>query len=214
MNDSWGSLVFGILFTVLLAGIIHYGCILVYPYLVMSVAMRKGLKLLGKNTITHGKKPTSEFRDIVRPSPDLIYSGCIFDLSAGPLRIHSVVPLTYMSLSMYADNTDNFFRINDMEIDDPELELVLIGPNISKSELLKDFEESSSLVVQAPSQTGILLFRYFYGDGAHAQNIEAVRQQTTLTYYHGSHEKHPSRLRPGIPKGFRLPIPTQVRIRR
>ncbi len=214
MSYSLGSLVFGILFTIALASIIHYGFILVYPYLVMSVAMRKGVRMLGKNTITHGTRPTSEFRDIVRPSPDLIYSGCVFDLSTGPLRIHSVVPLTYMSLSMYADNTDNFFRINDLEIDDPELDLILIGPNDSKLEALKDFEESSTLVVQSPSKTGIMLFRYFYGDGANAQTIEAVRQQTTLTAHNVSNQELPSRLPSGILRGSRLPIPTQVRIRK
>ena len=53
-------------------------------------------------------------RAIVRPSPDLLYAGCAFDLADGPLRIQATVPRdTYWSLSMFAANTDNFFVVND-----------------------------------------------------------------------------------------------------
>ena len=46
---------------------------------------------------------------MVRPSPDLAYSSCAFDLSGGPLLIEAAPSPNqgYVSLSVFAANTDN-----------------------------------------------------------------------------------------------------------
>ncbi len=173
--EKISDIFFWCLLTAILTAIVHYAFVLAYPYLVMSVAIRRGTKMLGKNSITHKPKPTAEFRDVVRPSPDLIYSGCVFDVSEAPLRIQATLPGTYMSLSLYGNNTDNFFGINDLEIDGTRLELLLIGP---KSLVVGD---GSIPIVRAPSNRGIMLFRYFVSDGAEAEKVEAARRQTVLT---------------------------------
>jgi uncharacterized membrane protein len=46
---------------------------------------------------------------VVRPSPDLAYSTCVYDLSQGPVRI-SAAPTPgqgYVSVSVFAANTNN-----------------------------------------------------------------------------------------------------------
>ena len=89
-----------------LAALLHLILVWAMPYLV--------LLLLGltsdhqPNTIFFNPPVDADSREVVRPSPDLLYSGCPFDLSAGPLRVTAVMPDTYYSISAFGDNTDNF----------------------------------------------------------------------------------------------------------
>jgi uncharacterized membrane protein len=179
MDDNLSQLTIWVLLTLTLSIVFHYSFVLAYPYLVMAVAIKRGLQKLGKNTITHADKPTAAFRDVVRPSPDLIYSGCVFDVSEKPIRIRAKVPDTYMSLSMYRDNTDNFFSTNDRQINGQDLDIVLVAPGALHP------QHTFAQVVEAPSKKGILLFRYFYGSEAQTRKLEIIRRQTIISPYSG-----------------------------
>jgi uncharacterized membrane protein len=111
---------------------------------------------------------------IVRPSPDLLYSLAVFDLSGGPIRITAPVLDSYVSLSLYAGNTDNFFVTNDRRLDGPGFDLTLVGP-LDPQPVVE-----GSLVVRAPTETGVIVFRYFTGDGSRADEIRSVRREIAL----------------------------------
>ena len=70
----------------------------------------------GLNTMRHGNLASPENQPIVRPSPDLAYSTCPFDLSDGPVVVQ-VVPVAgrYSSLSIFDARTDVVFVRNDMQ---------------------------------------------------------------------------------------------------
>ena len=88
----------------------HVGLVMATPHLLMSVAMKR-ISQNGKlvNQFYFGPRTTQESRGIVRPSPDLAYSSCAFDLAGGPLLIEaSPSPKQgYVSISVFAANTDN-----------------------------------------------------------------------------------------------------------
>lgn len=92
------------------AGIGHVGTIFVAPNAVMHLAMTK-LSEDGKlvNAFRFSDRTTSASRWVVRPSPDLAYASCVYDLSNGPILVD--VPATpgggYVSVSVFAGNTDN-----------------------------------------------------------------------------------------------------------
>ena len=92
------------------AGIGHVGTIFVAPNAVMHLAMTK-LSEDGKlvNAFRFSDRTTSASRWVVRPSPDLAYASCVFDLSEGPLLIEAAPSPNqgYVSLSVFAANTDN-----------------------------------------------------------------------------------------------------------
>lgn len=95
---------------VLAAGVGHVGTILAAPYAIMAVAMNK-LSQGGKvtNAFYFARRTTAQSRQIVRPSPDLAYASCVYDLADGPLLV-SAAPAGdggYASLSVFAANTDN-----------------------------------------------------------------------------------------------------------
>ena len=88
----------------------HVGLVMATPHLLMSVAMKR-ISQNGKlvNQFYFGPRTTQESRGIVRPSPDLAYSSCAFDLAGGPLLIEASPSPNqgYVSISVFAANTDN-----------------------------------------------------------------------------------------------------------
>src|SRR5215207_9462863 len=78
-----------------------------FPYLVMRIVRRVVRQPV--NELFHMPPTTAESRSVVRPSPDLLYSACVYDVSRHALRIRATLPGTYWSISFFANNTDNFF---------------------------------------------------------------------------------------------------------
>ncbi len=109
--------------------------------------------------------------DIVRMSPDLLYSACTFDLSKGALQIIAPKTNQYMSVSLFASNSDNFFALNDKQTDE-SFNLVIAKPDI-KIALPKN-----SILVEAPSEYGLVLIRYYLADMA-VSEIDAIRNQAS-----------------------------------
>ena len=71
--------------TLATALLVHFGTLYALPRLVM----RRALKTMGEaNSMHFGTRPTAASRVVVRPSPDILYASCPFDLSSGPLRGH------------------------------------------------------------------------------------------------------------------------------
>lgn len=93
----------------------HVGLVMAVPHAIMAVAMNRisgdGARI---NQFSFGPRTTKDSRGVVRPSPDLAYSSCVYDLSQGPLLV-SAAPSPvqgYVSLSVFAANTDNIAALD------------------------------------------------------------------------------------------------------
>ncbi len=96
-------------------------------------------------------------RTVVRPSPDLLYTACVFDLSNGPLRITAPVPDSYLSVSGFAADTSNFFAINDSAA-------TTAADGARTLDLLLNYGTPNAVpdgarLVQVSSERGLILFR-------------------------------------------------------
>ena len=141
--------------TLVLAVIFHVATVMAIPHLVMKIAHKRILKRAGSevNTLIHSPRVTVDSRDVVKPSPDLLYSLCVYDVSEKPLRITAPVPDTYWSLSFYQTNTDNFYVLNDRQAKTNPVEVVLVGPSMRVPDI------ANAEVVVAPTEKGIFLLR-------------------------------------------------------
>jgi uncharacterized membrane protein len=148
-----------LLLTMAFAAIAHLGSVWAAPYLLMRVATER-LQMGGEvrvNTMQQPDRVTEAARAVVRPSPDLAYSICTFDLSQGPLHLRAAAWDDYMSLSVFAANSDVVFVRNDRQSAGAiEITLALDGQRAP------DGRE----VVISPSQTGIALVRRLAPDQA------------------------------------------------
>jgi uncharacterized membrane protein len=164
--------VFWIVATILVAMIVHLGAI----YLLPRVVMMRALDRLGAVNMVHvGKRPTAASRTIVRPSPDILYATCPYDLSKGPLRVTSpVIHTSYWSVSAFDANTNNFFVKNDQKTPADSIELIVVARGQAWPKLDAAVER---VILFSPSEKGLILFRAVIDDDKHLPAIDAALHQ-------------------------------------
>jgi uncharacterized membrane protein len=124
--------------------------------------------------VFHSPRVTVRSRDVVRPSPDLLYSACAFDLSEGPLEVTAPVPAgTYWSVSMFAVNTDNFFVINDRQLGTDRVKAVVVNEGDAAA------VPEGYRVVESPSARGVVLFRMLIPDEESVDRLIKVQKQAS-----------------------------------
>jgi uncharacterized membrane protein len=164
---KWG------LFTIVLAAAIHWTAVAFAPGLIMSRAMSAmANRSKGASTINHGERATAASRTIVKPSPDLLYSTCVFDVSRRPLKITTAAPTgTYWSVAFYAANTDNFYVLNDTEAKGQPATIILMGQDQTVPP-----QPEGTRIVTAPTPRGIVLFRTLINDDAREAELDQQRR--------------------------------------
>lgn len=165
-----------ILATLALAAIFHVLTVMAFPKAIM-VALDWKSKDMGRrsNVLYHQPRVTADSRVVVRPSPDLLYSVCSYDVSEAPLRISASVPDCYWSLSFFASNTDNFFVINDREVKANPVEILLVGPGMSYK------SPGNAQVVTSPSTRGVALIRILITDEDRIEELTKTQRQASCS---------------------------------
>jgi uncharacterized membrane protein len=108
----------------------------------------------------------------VKPSPDLLYSQCVYDVSRRPLKITTAAPTdTYWSVALYAANTDNFFVLNDTQAKGQPATIVLMGQGQSVPP-----QPEGTRFVTASTPRGIVLFRTLINDDAREAELDQQRR--------------------------------------
>lgn len=132
----------------------HVAVVVAAPSRIMEKAMGR---LSGDgartNRWTHAPRTSPASRQIVRPSPDLAYSSCVYDLSKGPVLITAPAWDDYASLSIFAANTDNFYVVNDRQMPPGGARVVLVQEGQPPPKV-------DAKVVVSPSTRGVALLRY------------------------------------------------------
>jgi uncharacterized membrane protein len=123
---------FPLLFGILSAALAWQAILVAAPRMIMRVAVDRLAAAGGLNHMLHAPLPTSGRKTIVRPSPDLAYSSCPFDLSKGPLLIEvAPVPAPYWSLSVFDERTDVAFVRNSRDTRGGPIR-ILLGRGVGK----------------------------------------------------------------------------------
>jgi hypothetical protein len=84
-----------------------HGALVATPYALMRIAMKRIGDQGRVNAFLHGPPTRAERQPVVRPSPDLLYSTCVFDVSDGPVLLDvPPIPDHYWSVSVFDARTD------------------------------------------------------------------------------------------------------------
>ncbi len=166
--------------TLAIAAAVHVGSV----YLVPSAIMRLATARMGDvNAIHHGKRVDAESRGVVRPSPDLLYSTCPFDLSDGPVHVTAPVPpATYWSVSVFDADTNNFYVRNDRQIR-RSVDFYLARKGKAAG------IPAGARIVTSPTARGLVLFRTLIADEDRFAEIDAARRQATCASLASSHTR-------------------------
>lgn len=148
----------------------YYAALAAAPFGLMRLAEAKMAKIAPTNHFTHMPPVRAERQFVVRPSPDLLYSACPYDLSGGPLEITAVpIPGRYSSISVFDGRTDVAFVRNDEEMAGRAMRVVLA----------LDGQQAPAGIetVRVHYATGIVLQRVLLADPAEAAQVDPIRRQ-------------------------------------
>ena len=158
----------------------HVALVMAVPHLVMARALQKMSARHGFNVMTHMPRPDATARGVVRPSPDLLYSACPFDLMQAPggvLHVRATaMPDTYWSVSVFDADTNNIFVLNDRQAKNDAVDFVIVGPHQDKEPLAR--------IVRSPTERGLVLFRTLIDSDAKLNEIDAARRHATCEAWH------------------------------
>lgn len=139
---------------------------------------RQVLARSARNVALMASPVNATSRAVVRPSPDLLYTACVFDLSEHPLHLHTPVPDGYVSVSGFGADTTNFFARHGGAgggvAPGGMIDLVLAHGAIRGG-------TSGVPVIQAPSTRGVVLFRTLITDRAQLTALRALQAQQSCT---------------------------------
>lgn len=157
--------------------LVHILALYSMPWMIMQYALHK-IRAGVPNTpvvndMIHYGVRTPADRDVVRPSPDLLYSICMYDLSNGDLLISGNTPKqTYQSIALYGSNTDNYFVLSNQDI---------AGDNYSVRVTIRERAGATDGATAphnavSPTKTGIVLVRTLLANEADYESIAAVQK--------------------------------------
>lgn len=167
MRNWLGPMLFGLI----VAAATAWAAVLYIPYGLMNVAMDR-LGQGGVNTMSHGNLASPERQPVVRPSPDLAYSSCPYDLSNGAVAINvTPVPGRYSSLSIFDAATDVIFVRNDVEAGGKPYRIIVARDGQAVP--------AGAEVVRTNHDRGIALIRLLLTDPGEIGGLDAVRRQSS-----------------------------------
>ncbi|WP_267382476.1 MULTISPECIES: DUF1254 domain-containing protein [unclassified Sphingomonas] len=139
------------------------------------VVMARAVSRLGEgrfNRFVHAPLATAAARTIVRPSPDLAYSSCAFDLLKGPLVVAvPPMPSPYWSLSVFDAHTDVAYVRNGVQARGGPIRIAVAlgGQRVP----------AGVPVVRVGGRRGVALLRILVQDHTRFAPIDAARHGAT-----------------------------------
>lgn len=160
-----------LLFGLIVAGIAYEAALVATPRVLMAAAVRRVSALGGINVFRAAPLATASARTIVRPSPDLAYSSCVFDLTEGPVTIEvAPVPAPYWSLSVFDARTDVAFVRNNRGSGGGPIRIALANPGQNAPPGIE--------TVRVEGARGIALIRILVEDRTRFAAIDAARRES------------------------------------
>jgi uncharacterized membrane protein len=148
----------------------HLVALFAVPRLIFTSVVGRPFDGKGANQLGHRELPKPGM-GAWGPSPDLLYSKCVYDVSAGPVRVTTPVPDGYWSMSVYAANTDFVSVVNDRELPEHRLDAVFA--------LEGQTAPASVRVIRVPLARGAALFRTLVTEPSVEPALDALRREGT-----------------------------------
>lgn len=156
----------------LIGALAWHGTLVAVPRGLMVLAERRIASAAGFNHMLHSPIVTAQSRAIVRPSPDLLYSSCPFDVSTGPVLI-DVAPIDapYWSLSVFDHATNVAFVRNNQQSGGRPIRVALVGDGQAAP--------TGYQTVRVPGRRGVALIRVLIDRTKPIDAINRQRQQSS-----------------------------------
>lgn len=175
------QLAFYTVLTLVLAALIHVAAIVMLPSLASESAWRRLVRLGPPNKIIQLPAATPKHEVLPLMAPDIRYAFCRFDLSKGPIRIHTPVLNDLWLIALYTPDGQNFFTVSGADTHRPNLALIIATKDQNVPEAGVDAPDNANrvAVVRSPVTTGIALIRAPLPGPSLAARARAALKQST-----------------------------------
>jgi uncharacterized membrane protein len=168
------------IFPILVGGLIALGAyqatLLATPYALMFAAMKKIGERSPENQFAFGPMTTADNQTIVRPSPDLAYATCTFDLSKGPVHVDvQPIPDHYWSVSVFDARTDVAAVRSDRDTKGAPARLALIKTGQTAP--------AGYDAVTLGYDRGLVLIRILLNRPSDFSGVDALRRKSTCKQF-------------------------------
>ncbi len=153
------------------AALAYQATLLATPFALMRAAASKAGTGLPINVFRFAPMTTAENQTIVRPSPDLFYSLCVFDVSKGPVLVRTEpIPGHYWSVSIFDARTDVAAVRSDRDTGGRPAMLALVKAG--------QVAPAGYDAVPVGYDRGVALIRILLADKAEFAAIDAMRRKS------------------------------------
>lgn len=148
-----------------------YATLAATPTVIMDFAWERLAAEAGYNRMTHSPLVKAESQFVVRPSPDLAYSICAFDLSEGPLEVMAnPVPDHYWLLTVFDSVTNVAFVESDRDSKGAPIRIVLATAD-------QPVTKGARKVIM-PDAKGVALIRVLLKSRSEMGAVDAFRKKS------------------------------------
>lgn len=144
----------------LLGGIVHLVAVLILPRTATQDAYIRLTPIAPVNAVSALPQPTPQNELMPFMDPAFAAAVCRYDLDAGPIKLTVPVAAAYTSVSFYTRRGVAYYAINDRSAGRRQIELLLMT-TAQRSELPEEEDVTSAdrLIVESPSNTGLIMMR-------------------------------------------------------
>ena len=154
----------------------YQATLLATPYALMFAAMKKIGERSPENQFAFGPMTTADNQTIVRPSPDLAYATCTFDLSKGPVHVDvQPIPDHYWSVSVFDARTDVAAVRSDRDTKGAPARLALMKPGQTAP--------AGYEAVTLGYDRGLVLIRILLNQLSDFSGVDALRRKSTCKQF-------------------------------
>jgi uncharacterized membrane protein len=155
----------------------YYATLAATPYALMHLALGRLSQQSPWNHFSHSPPVDARDQSIVRPSPDLLYSTCPYDLSGGPIEVRAwPVPGHYSSISVFDARTDVAYVRNDEQMAGAPMHLILA---LADQAVPTQSGPDAADVVRVSGKKGVILQRVLLNGRAELPLVDGVRSRAT-----------------------------------
>jgi uncharacterized membrane protein len=148
------------------------------PFNLMDKNYQEMVVSQGVNNFFYQNLPDHKFDRIVSPSPDLLYNFMAYDVTNASVQITFPVYSGFWVSQFISDQTDSFAYMDYKNETGQPQSAILYAKGADTSA----FPQSAKLI-QAPSNTGVVLVRYLVKDRAELDEIDGVRKQVSISIF-------------------------------
>jgi len=132
-------------------------------------------------SVRHAPRLREDNQTVVRASPDILYSICVYDVSKEPLLIEAPWPADghYASVSFYDSRTNNFAVMSDRDAEGADSSRILLQHSYADAATPITpvaYDVESDRLELAPTATGLVLYRRVIDAETNLEAAHAERQ--------------------------------------